>query len=418
MSKFFLLGLNVCGELQQFDLLASNREDAQREAMRRARQAGVQVVEIGSTSGARSGVARSHLPLAGLVRRQRFDLPLFGYELLALLRAGLALTEALEALDERGRQSRSGAAEEQGHYVLPELVRLMRQGKSFSAALAAHPDCFSALFIAMISASEQTGGMTDALERYLQYHAQVSAVRQKLISASLYPALLMFTGTTVAFFLVWFLAPRFAHVYEGMPSADLPLLSRWLLGAGMLVGEHTLASLGCLFALLISAAAAFMRPAAQQRCLTLLGRIGWIGEMLKLMQLARFYRSLGMLLQGGVPLLPSLDMTRELLPLPLQDGLNRSIASIAQGKKLSESLRHDGLTTTIALRLLRAGERNGQIAGMLEQAAMFHEREITQWVERFSRLVEPILMLIIGLGIGTIVVLLYLPVFDLAGKLQ
>ncbi|QFS41305.1 type II secretion system F family protein [Burkholderia cepacia] len=418
MSKFFLLGLNARGELQQFDLIASNREDAQREAMRRARQAGVQVVEIGSTGGGRSGATRSSLPLAGLFRRRRFDLPLFVYELLVLLRAGLALTEALETLDERERQSRPGAVEEQGHHVLPELVRLMRQGKSFSAALAAHPDCFSALFIAMVSASEQTGGLTDALERYLQYHAQVSIVRQKLISASLYPALLMLTGTAVAFFLVWFLAPRFAHVYEGMPSADLPLLSRWLLDAGLLVGEHTLASLGCLLALLIGAAAVFTRPAWQRRCLALLGRIGWIGEMLKLMQLARFYRSLGMLLHGGVPLLPSLDMTRELLPFTLQDGLTRSMTHIAQGRKLSESLRHEGLTTTIALRLLRAGERNGQIAGMLEQAARFHEREITQWVERFARLAEPVLMLIMGLGIGSIVVLLYLPVFDLAGSLQ
>ena len=156
----------------------------------------------------------------------------------------------------------------------------------------------------------------------------------------------------------------------------------------------------------------------QQRCLALFARIGWIGATLTLMQLARFYRSLGMLLQGGVALLPSLDMTRELLPRPLQDGLTRAMARIAQGRKVSESLAQEQLMTTVALRLLRAGERNGQIAGMLEQAAMFHEREITQWIERFARLVEPLLMLVMGLGIGTIVVLLYLPVFDLAGNLQ
>ena len=85
---------------------------------------------------------------------------------------------------------------------------------------------------------------------------------------------------------------------------------------------------------------------------------------------------------------------------------------------MSESLQRENLMTSVALRLLRAGERNGQIAGMLEQAAMFHEREITQWVEKFARLVEPVLMLVMGLGIGLIVVLLYLPIFDLAGSLQ
>jgi general secretion pathway protein F len=418
MPKFVLLGLNARGDLQQFDLLATNRHDAQQEAERRAGQAGVQIVDVSIAGHARTRLALSRSSLRALLRTRRFDLPLFVQELLALLRAGLSLTEALETLDERGRHSRAASTEEQDHYVLPDLVRLMQEGKSFSTALAAHPGCFSPLFIAMIAASEQTGGMPQALERYLQYHAQVSVVRQKLISASLYPALLMLTGTVVAFFLVWFLAPRFAHVYEGMTQTDLPVLSAWLLNVGLFVSDHTLASLGCLLCMLIAAVTLLVRPSVQQQCLAWFGRIGWIGETLKLMQVARFYRSLGMLLQGGVALLPSLDMTRELLPPPLQDGLRRSMAAIAQGKRMSESLEQENLMTTVASRLLRAGERNGQIAGMLEQAAMFHEREITQWVERFARLVEPILMLVMGLGIGTIVVLLYLPVFDLAGNLQ
>ncbi|WP_175873184.1 type II secretion system F family protein [Burkholderia sp. BCC0397] len=418
MPKFVLLGLNARGDLQQFDLLATDRHDAQQEAARCAGQAGVQIVDVSIAGRAQTRLARSRPSLRDLLRSKRFDLPLFVHELLALLRAGLSLTDALETLDEHRRRSHAAAAEEQGHYVLPDLVRLMQEGKSFSMALAAHPGCFSPLFIAMIAASEQTGGMTQALERYLQYHAQVSVVRQKLISASLYPALLMVTGTVVAFFLVWFLAPRFAHVYEGMTQTDLPVLSAWLLNVGLFVSDHTFASLGCLLCILIAAVTLLVRPSVQQQCLAWFGRIGWIGETLKLMQLARFYRSLGMLLQGGVALLPSLDMTRELLPLPLQDGLERSMIAIAQGKKMSESLEQENLMTTVASRLLRAGERNGQIAGMLEQAAMFHEREITQWVERFARLVEPILMLVMGLGIGTIVVLLYLPVFDLAGNLQ
>ncbi|MFL9903451.1 type II secretion system F family protein [Paraburkholderia fungorum] len=419
MTKFVLLGLNARGELQQFDLLASNRKDAQQEGVRCARQAGVQLVEVCAAGVGTARSPRERISLASLFRRNRFDLSLFVYELLALLRAGLALTEALETLDERWRQNSIGTSvEEKGHYVLPELNRLMQEGKSFSVALAAYPDCFSGLFVAMVAASEQTGGMTQALERYLQYDGQVSLVRQKLIAASLYPGMLLMTGTVVAFFLVWFLAPRFGHVYEGMTHTELPLLSQWLISFGLFVSDHTAASLACLTATLAAAVALPMRPVVQQQCLAMLGRIEWIGAMLKLMQLTRFYRSLGMLLQGGVALLPSLEMTRELLPLTLQAGLTRSMLSIAQGKKMSQSLQHEKLMTSVALRLLRAGERNGQIAGMLEQAALFHEREIMQWVERFARLVEPILMLVMGLGIGLIVVLLYLPIFDLAGSLQ
>jgi general secretion pathway protein F len=419
VTKFVLLGLNARGELQQFDLLAGNRDDAQQEGMRHAREADVQMIEIYAAATGRASLSFRRISLAGVFRRARFNLPLFVYELLALLRAGLALTEALDTLDERRRQNTSGAStEEQGHYVLPELIRLMQQGKSFSVALAAHPDCFSGLFVAMVAASERTGGMTQALERYLQYQSQVSLVRQKVLTASLYPAMLLLTGTVVAFFLVWFLAPRFGQVYEGMTHVELPLLSRWLIAFGLFVSDHSATSITCLLVLLGAAIALPTRPAVQQRCLALLGRISWLGGMLKLMQLARFYRSLGMLLQGGVALLPSLDMTRDLLPLSLQAGLTKAMLSIAQGKKMSESLQRESLMTSVALRLLRAGERNGQIADMLEQAAMFHEREITQWVEKFARLVEPVLMLVMGLGIGLIVVLLYLPIFDLAGSLQ
>jgi general secretion pathway protein F len=419
VTKFVLLGLNARGELQQFDLLAANRKDAQQEGVGCARQAGVLVVEICAAGAGTARSPRARISLTSLFRRNRFDLSLFVYELLALLRAGLALTEALETLDERRRQNSAGTSvEEKGYYVLPELIRLMQEGKSFSVALAAHPDCFSGLFVAMVSASEQTGGMTQALERYLQYDGQVSLVRQKLIAASLYPAMLLITGTVVAFFLIWFLAPRFGHVYEGMTHTELPLLSRWLISFGLFASDHTTASLACLTVTLAAAAALPMRPAVQQQCVAMLARIEWIGGILKLMQLTRFYRSLGMLLQGGVALLPSLEMTRELLPLTLQAGLTRSMLSIAQGKKMSQSLQHENLMTSVALRLLRAGERNGQIAGMLEQAALFHEREIMQWVERFARLVEPVLMLVMGLGIGLIVVLLYLPIFDLAGSLQ
>lgn len=409
--------LGTRGELQQLDLFAANRDDAEREATQSSKRAGLQLIEIHSVDSGPTGLLGKR-SLAIPFRRIGFDVSLFVYELLALLRAGLALSEALETLDERWSKRQRASTTEKSHYVLAELTRQMQQGKSFSAALSVHPACFSGLFVAMVAASEQTGEMVQALERFLQYHNQVNLVRQKLIAASLYPALLLLTGISVAFFLVWFLAPRFGQVYEGMTHAELPVLSQWLINFGLLVSEHTPASLACLVIATVALLAMASRPAMQQRCRAALGRVRWLGDMLKLTQLARFYRSLGMLLQGGVALLPALRMTQDLLSPDLQTGLMRSMTSIAQGKSMSESLESEGLTTSVALRLLRAGERNGQIATMLEQSALFHEREIAQSVERFSRLIEPVLMLVMGGGIGLIVVLLYLPIFDLAGSLQ
>jgi len=136
------------------------------------------------------------------------------------------------------------------------------------------------------------------------------------------------------------------------------------------------------------------------------------------MQLSRFYRSLGLLLRGGIPALKAMNMTQALLSVSMQEAMARASLSVSRGQSLSISLQEVGLTTPVALRLLRAGERNGQLADMLEQIASFHDKEVEQWVDRFAKLFEPILMLFIGGVIGGIVVLLYLPIFELAGSLQ
>lgn len=419
MTKFVWVGLSPRGELKQHDLHAQQYAEAEQEALRQASALGTWVVEIRGATSVPGRSSNLRFSLAGLFRTDRFDLALFASELLALLKAGLALTEALETLNERARQTSGQVSNQtQSNHVLNGLTVLMQQGKSFSSALSIYPNHFSSLFVAMLAASEKTGEMPQALERYLHYHGQMSAIRQKLISASLYPAMLMFAGTVVAFFLICFLAPRFGQVYDGMTNVELPVMSRWLIVLGLFTSEHIIASSIALAAALAALVTIFIRPASQQQALALLARNRWVGSTLKLTQLTRFYRSVGMLLQGGVPLLSSLDMTHDLLNPSLRVGLTRSMENIAQGKALSESLHQDNLLTPIALRLLRAGERNGQIASMLEQAALFHEREISQWVERFARLVEPALMLVMGLGIGMIVVLLYLPIFDLAGSLQ
>ncbi|MDF2444868.1 MAG: hypothetical protein K0S46_104 [Moraxellaceae bacterium] len=396
MASFQVRGLTVRGQLEERQFRAASRE----EAGRLAKQSGLEVLEI-RIRGIGFSLARPE---------SRFELVLFAQELIALLRAGLSLIETLTALAER--QQESG----QDHAVLAELVRRMREGQSFSQALQAFTHFFPDLFIASIAASEQTGEMIDALERYVRYHEQVGAIRQKVFSASLYPAMLMLVGTGVGLFLLCFLVPRFSQVYDGL-DAELPLASRLLMQWGGFAGEHGLmVSLGLLMGTVLMIAM-LRHPSVYQRLLENLQRNRWIGAKLRLMQLSRFYRSLGLLLRGGIPALRALRMTQPLLPPPLRLSLEQAIQDIGHGRSLSESLQRVQLTTPVALRLLRAGERNGQVADMLEQVAAFHDKEVALWIDRFSRLFEPLLMLIIGIAIGGIVILLYLPIFELAGSL-
>lgn len=396
MASFQVRGVTARGELQERLVVAASAE----EAGRLARQSGLEVLEV-----------RGTFALAAPAGGSRFDLALFAHELIALLRAGLSLIEALEALAERQQEAGQAGG------VLDELVRRMREGQAFSQALQEFPPHFPDLFVASIAASEQTGDMVDALQRYVRYHEQVGALRQKLVSASLYPALLMLVGSAVGLFLLCFLVPRFSHVYEGL-DAELPLASRWLIQWGEFAGAHTtLVTLGFL-AIVVGGVLALRQPELQQHLLGALQHNRWIGAQLRLLQLSRFYRSLGLLLRGGIPLLKALRMTQALLPPPLQRALEGAIAEVSQGRRLSDSLQSVELTTPVALRLLRAGERNGQVAEMLEQVAAFHDKEVGHWIDRFTRLFEPLLMLFIGVVIGGIVILLYLPIFELAGNLQ
>ena len=149
-----------------------------------------------------------------------------------------------------------------------------------------------------------------------------------------------------------------------------------------------------------------------------LWKIPALGERMRLYQLARFYRTLGMLLRGGTPVVTALDMAAGLLSPALRGSLAAAALAIREGRSISEAMSMHNLTTPVALRMLRVGERSGRMDEMMERVAAFCDDEISRWVDWFTRLFEPLLMAFIGIVIGVIVVLMYLPVFELAGSIQ
>ena len=135
-------------------------------------------------------------------------------------------------------------------------------------------------------------------------------------------------------------------------------------------------------------------------------------------QLTRFYRTLGMLLTGGISVVPALGMVAGLLDPDLRARLDTATRMVREGRSMSVAMEAAGLTTSVALRLLRVGERSGQMGEMMERIATFHDEEMARWVDWFTKTFEPLLMAIIGVVIGGIVVLMYLPIFELAGSVQ
>jgi general secretion pathway protein F len=237
------------------------------------------------------------------------------------------------------------------------------------------------------------------------------------VNASIYPALLISVGGLVSLFLLLYVVPRFGHIYQER-GTDLPLFSRLLLAWGQAVHEHAIVVLGALVALVAAAIYGLRLGRVRTAIGDALWRIPAVGERLKVYQLARFYRTIGMLLRGGMPLVAALDMGAELLHPLLRQRLAAASRAISEGRNVSQSLEANGLTTPVALRMIGVGEKSGNMGEMLEQVAAFHDEELARWVDWFTRLFEPILMAIIGLVIGVIVVLMYMPIFELAGNLQ
>lgn len=356
--------------------------------------------------------ARRSFSLESLLPRSSSALPLalFSQELVALLEAGLNLVEALETLAEKEERA-------EARKIIRGLLAELYEGRSFSHALGAFPHVFTPLYVATVLASERTGDLPEAMARFVAYQAQLDVVRKKLVAASVYPALLILVGGGVTMFLLGYVVPRFSHIYEDMGS-ELPLLSQWLLTWGQLIESNGISVLIVLGIVVAVAATLVREPAVRQWVADRVWRFPAIGQRWRVYQLARFYRTLGMLLRGGTPIIPALGMTSGLLTVSLRERLSGAAAVIKEGRSISDAMESHDLITPVALRMLRVGERTGRMGEMMERIATFHDDEVARWVDLFTRLFEPLLMAAIGIVIGIIVVLMYLPIFELAGSIQ
>ena len=342
--------------------------------------------------------------------RAKFPLVLFSQELLALLEAGLSLVESFETLTEKEQRPEIKK-------ILTRIITCLYEGHPLSHALQQSPEHFPALYVATVRASEKTGGLPESLSRFIAYQSQVDGVKRQVISASIYPLLLAGFGGLVTLFLLVYVVPRFSRIYADMGS-NLPFMSRMLMHWGQFMGAHGMLILAGTVSTLVLLAYAVTRPGFRQWLAVKLWRIPGIGSRLHVYQLARFYRSLGMLLRGGMPVVLSLNMASDLLQSSLRGQLSLASRSIREGQAISEAMERNGLTTPVSLRMLRVGERTGRMGEMMERIASFYEEDTARWVERFTKLFEPLLMAAIGLLIGVIVVLMYFPIFELAGSIQ
>lgn len=344
------------------------------------------------------------------LRRSKIDVRLLCVELSALLRAGLSLSEALESLASRS-DGRSAA-------VYGELVDRMLRGLPLSDAMEQSTQDFPQILVAAVRANERTGRIADALDEFARFESALRDLRRKAVSAAVYPLLVVGFGTLVALFLLGYVVPRFSAIYDDT-AIQVSAATRLILFVGRGIDRHALALFLVMMVAILAVIRTLSNAKVRRRLLaSLLSR--WpIASYARTFQLQRICQSLGMLMRGGYALPQALRLTGALASQPaLQKSLRTATQAVEEGRSASNAWAEAGLGDLFARRILQAGERTGELSVGFDTLAATYARNIEVAMERSARLIEPALLMLVASLIGAIVVLMYMPIFDLAGTVQ
>ncbi len=395
----------------------------------RAAQTDGRIVE-GKTDGLSEGTVRSHLetqglvvfqlkgtkPWKGMARRRRNgshvplrDFLVFNQQFIALVKAGLPILRTFDLLIER-------AVNPAFRQVLQEVREGIRGGASISEAMGSHPHVFPELYRSTIQSGEYTGNLIDVLQRYIVYIKLLMEIREKVVKALAYPAFLMLIGVGVVTFLLVFVIPTFVDVYAQSNTA-LPGPTQMLLdvvNSAVLWGPW---AMGMLFVSGIAGYVWSKTERGQYQVHRALLVFPLIGGIVSNNQIIRFSRTLATILAGGLPVLTALSITGDAMTNKVfSRGLARTTSRVREGMGLAASLKEEEFLPRMTLEMIEVGESTGALEPMLEEVAEFHESEIDGHLNTLNWL-EPILLLFMGILVGGIVVIMYLPIFNIAGAL-
>lgn len=330
----------------------------------------------------------------------------FNQELLVLIRSGLPIFQVIETLIE---QMEAGALRE----VLREMREDIKAGSSLSEAFAKYPHFFPHLYVASIRAGEKTGDLPLTIGRFIDYQKRVEVIRARIRSASFYPILLTTLASFVLAFMLLYVVPNFTQIFTDA-NLELPLLTRLLIG----FADGLSTFLPLIIAVVVVGFFVFrrfMRSVSGRLVLDrILLRLPFFGILSRDYAISSFARTLGTTLASGTPLVPAMTMSRGTLNNRcLEQEMVSAVQRVEEGTALSESLSRTSFFPPIALRMVAVGETTGALTAMLADLADFYESEVEKRLVKLTTMIEPILMMVMGLLIGLIVLAMYIPIFQM-----
>ncbi|MFM6487710.1 MAG: type II secretion system F family protein [Dolichospermum sp.] len=333
------------------------------------------------------------------------DRAVFSRQFAALVNAGVAIVRGLGVLSEQCTNPKLKAA-------LMEISADVQAGVNLSDAMSKHPDCFDGLYVSMVEAGEIGGVLDEVLNRLSKLLEDMARLQNQIKSALAYPVVVGFLATAIFVGMTVFVIPIFAKIFKGF-GAELPALTQFLLTCSEVLRSYlSLLVIAILFALWFLYQQFYKTPIGKLTIDAISLKIPLFGDLIQKSSIARFSRTLGALSRSGVPILTSLEIVRDTSGNQIvANAIDAAREEVQQGGMISIALLKKAVFPPMAIQMMTIGEETGQIDAMLMKIADFYEDEVEQAVKALTSILEPLMIVVVGGMVGTILLAMYLPMF-------
>jgi len=411
VSNFRYAAKGPGGKTVEGTISAADRSEAVAE-LRRKELVVMRMDETGS-SGRKAGPRLKSRLRAGRARpsAKRTELALFTRQLATMVNAGLSLLESLETL---GAQAETPGLKA----TCERLVQEVRGGADLSAAMEACPRVFGPLYISMVRAAEISGQMDVILQRLADYLEASEELRREIRSAMTYPVVSMVLVTAITAFLMIGIVPGFRQVFESLDS-ELPAITAFVLQLAEWMRAYWILLFGGGF-MAMAGVSVFRKTSAGQLLYDQLSlKVPVFGPLFRKVALARFSRTFATLIRSGVPIMSTLDIVADTSGNQIISRVVlRSRDSVRSGNMLSEPLSESKVFPPMVVRMIAIGERSGALEVLLEKIAEFYDSQVKAAVKSLTSMIEPLLITVMGVLVGSVVLAVFLPILDVVGKLS
>ena len=399
MPVFAYKGKTLAGTLVSGELKAKNRGELERTL----RGKKILVTSLSTKS--------SQINLRIGTGIKKVHISRFTRQFATMIGAGLPMVQCLEILSQQMESAEL-------RRIVGQVKESVQAGTTLAEALSRHKKVFDDLYVNMVDAGEIGGALDTILVRLAVYREKADALVRKVKGAMIYPAVVMTVAIGVTFIMLTYIVPIFAKMFEGL-GAELPAPTQFVLSLSAFLRANVLTGLGLLIALLIAYKYYSKTSSGRLNVDRVKLKLPLLGDLIRKSAIARFSRTLATLISSGVSILDALDITaRASGNRVIHDAIKRSVLSIAEGETITQPLKASKVFPPMVIQMISVGEKTGGLDEMLSKIADFYDEEVDAAVAALTSVIEPIIIVFMGIVIGGILIAMYLPMFDIIGKIS